>query len=275
MSTKCPYCGENPVVYDYEFSEYVCPHCGAVLEDRPVVDDVGELRVSDEGRHIGSYILNPNYRRLMLRNISVVCAPTGRRVKLALRLLRGVCDVLGVPEVVCLSAERRLLSAVDKLRGELVSRPKATHLLRLLVALSLYVTSRELGCAVSLEDAASAVGVSAGRLYSALWEYRELLGYRHVDTTELYLARVMRALGRQLPPDRLERVVKLTRELMQKYPVTTGKPVHRILAYAIVACRLLRLDVSVVELCRELGVSDHIYIKAARLYRIIKGWSDA
>jgi transposase-like protein len=38
-----------------------------------------------------------------------------------------------------------------------------------------------------------------------------------------------------------------------------------------VACRLLGLDVSVKSLARELGVSEHIYSKAARLYRIIRG----
>lgn len=271
MSAKCPFCGGNPVVYDYEHSEVVCPHCGAVLEDRPVLDYVDEPRVSDEGRHIGSYILNPKYRRLALKNINVVHATGWRVVRLALRLVRDVCTTLSVPETACLSAERRLLSAVDKLRGELAGRPKATRLLRLLVALSLYVTARELGHAVSLGDVASAVGVSEGRLYTALWEHREVLGYRHVDSAELYLPRVMRALSKQLAPEQVEMVAKLTRELMEKYPVVAGKPVHRVLAYAIVACRLLKLDVSVMELCGELGVSDHIYIKAARLYRVISG----
>jgi transcription initiation factor TFIIIB Brf1 subunit/transcription initiation factor TFIIB len=271
MSAKCPFCGGNPVIYDPQFSEYICSHCGAVLEDRPLVDNVSEPRVSDEYKHIGSFIINPNYRRLALKNINVVYATKQRIVRLAVSLLHDACGALGVPWSVCLSAEKRLLSAVDRLRGELAGRPKATRLLRLLVALSLYVTARELGHAVSLGDVASAVGVSEGRLYTALWEHREVLGYRHVDSAELYLPRVMRALSKQLAPEQVEMVAKLTRELMEKYPVVAGKPVHRVLAYAIVACRLLKLDVSVMELCGELGVSDHIYVKAARLYRVISG----
>jgi hypothetical protein len=181
-----------------------------------------------------------------------------------------VCDALSVPEGACLSAERRLLSAVGRLRGELVSRPKAAHLLRLLAALSLYLTSRELGCAVSLRDVASAVGVSEGRLYTALWEHREVLGYKYTDVTELYLPRVLLALSKQLAPEQLERVARLTRELLEKYPVLSGKPLHRTLAYAIVASRLSGVEVLVGEVARELGVSEGIYSKAARLQRVVE-----
>jgi uncharacterized Zn finger protein (UPF0148 family) len=33
---KCPYC-KNPLVYDSEHCEIVCPHCGLVIDDRPLV----------------------------------------------------------------------------------------------------------------------------------------------------------------------------------------------------------------------------------------------
>jgi len=36
-SEKCPYCGKNPLIYDSEHGEIVCPHCGAVIDDRPLV----------------------------------------------------------------------------------------------------------------------------------------------------------------------------------------------------------------------------------------------
>jgi transcription initiation factor TFIIIB Brf1 subunit/transcription initiation factor TFIIB len=267
---KCPFCGGNPVVYDYQFSEYVCSHCGAVLEDRPLVDAVNEPRASDERKFIGSFIMNPNYRRLELRNISVVHASRQKVDRLALSYLHDACSVLGVPRSVCLGAEKRLLGAVDRLRAELVSRPKASRSLRLLAGLSLFATAKELGCTVSLGDVASAVGVSTGRLYAALWKYKDVLGYRHADATEPYLVRVLRALSKQLPPDQLRDVARLARELMEKYPVISGKPLHRVLTYAIVACRFLGLDVSVKSLTRELGVSEHIYDKAIKLHRIIE-----
>jgi transcription initiation factor TFIIIB Brf1 subunit/transcription initiation factor TFIIB len=267
---KCPFCGGNPVIYDPQFSEYICSHCGAVLEDRPLVDNVSEPRVSDEYKHIGSFIINPNYRRLALKNINVVYATKQRIVRLAVSLLHDACGALGVPWSVCLSAEKRLLSAVDRLRGELVGRPKASHLLRLLTGLSLYVTVRELGYAVTLSDVALVIGVGAWRLYAVLWKYRDVLGYRYADVIEPYLVRVMRALSKRLAPDQVEEVAKLARELMEKYPVVSGKPLHRVLAYTIVACRLLGLDVSVKSLVRELRVSEHIYDKAIKLLRAIE-----
>jgi transcription initiation factor TFIIIB Brf1 subunit/transcription initiation factor TFIIB len=267
---KCPYCGGNPVVYDTQFSEYICPHCGAVVDDHPVVDYVSEPRASDEYKHIGSYILNPRFRKMILRQVSVVRATSHKMARLAVNLLHDVCAALSVPETVCLSAERRLLNVIDRMRAELASRPKASHLLRILAALSLYVSSREHSVAVTLEDIAAVLGVSAGKLYSMLWQYRDIVGYKHTDVTELYLARVLKALSKQLTPERLKRVAVLTRELMEKYPVATGRPIYRVLAYALVACKMLRVKVCKQSLARELGVSDYIYSKARRLYRTIK-----
>jgi len=37
MYDKCPECGGNPIIYDIEFHAYVCPHCGLVINDRPLV----------------------------------------------------------------------------------------------------------------------------------------------------------------------------------------------------------------------------------------------
>jgi transcription initiation factor TFIIIB Brf1 subunit/transcription initiation factor TFIIB len=52
---KCPHCGYNPVVYDTEFGEYVCTHCGTVLSDHPVID-VDEYREKPESRnHVGTW----------------------------------------------------------------------------------------------------------------------------------------------------------------------------------------------------------------------------
>jgi transcription initiation factor TFIIIB Brf1 subunit/transcription initiation factor TFIIB len=267
---KCPYCGGNPVVYDPQFSEYICPHCGAVLEDHPILDVAEEPRSSDKYKHIGSYILNPNYKRLILRQIHTVYMAERRKIRLAVNLLHDMCVALSVPESACLSAEWRLLSVIDRLRDKLVSRPKVVRLLRVLAALSLYVSSRELGYAVALEDVARLLGVSAGKLYTLLWQYRDIVGYKYTDVTELYLPRVLRALSKQLTPEQLERVAKLTRELLEKYPILSGKPLHRTLAYAIVAARLSGVEVLVGELARELGVSEGIYSKATRLQRVVK-----
>lgn len=52
---KCPHCGCNPVVYDQEFGEYVCTHCGTVVSDRPIVDEE-EYREEPESRdHVGAW----------------------------------------------------------------------------------------------------------------------------------------------------------------------------------------------------------------------------
>jgi transcription initiation factor TFIIIB Brf1 subunit/transcription initiation factor TFIIB len=55
VAVKCPHCGGNPVVYDPEFGEYVCTHCGTVVSDHPVVDD-DEYRENPEDRdHVGTW----------------------------------------------------------------------------------------------------------------------------------------------------------------------------------------------------------------------------
>jgi transcription initiation factor TFIIIB Brf1 subunit/transcription initiation factor TFIIB len=41
---KCPQCGKNPLVYDPERGEIVCPHCGLVIDDRPLVHVANESR---------------------------------------------------------------------------------------------------------------------------------------------------------------------------------------------------------------------------------------
>jgi transcription initiation factor TFIIIB Brf1 subunit/transcription initiation factor TFIIB len=37
LQEKCPQCGKNPLVYDLEYHEIVCPRCGLVIDDRPLV----------------------------------------------------------------------------------------------------------------------------------------------------------------------------------------------------------------------------------------------
>jgi hypothetical protein len=45
---SCPYCGKN-VIYDSERCEIVCPHCGLVIDDRPLVS-TSSSRNEDGGR---------------------------------------------------------------------------------------------------------------------------------------------------------------------------------------------------------------------------------
>jgi Transcription initiation factor TFIIIB, Brf1 subunit/Transcription initiation factor TFIIB len=56
---RCPYCSGNPVVYDAEFHEWVCPHCGTVLDER--VYESQREDVSYQLEH-GSWILVPWYK---------------------------------------------------------------------------------------------------------------------------------------------------------------------------------------------------------------------
>jgi hypothetical protein len=136
------------------------------------------------------------------------------------------------------------------------------------------LTCREHYYALSLRDIEEGLGVRASEVYSWLYEYGDIVGYKYTDTTELYLVRVMKAMSKQLTPEQVERVAKLTRELMEKYPVITGKPVHRVLVYALVACKVLGVKVCKYGLMRELGVSDYIYNRVGKLYKTIKRLSE-
>lgn len=49
-SEKCPYCGKNPLIYDSEHGEIVCPHCGVVIDDRPLVSTSSSRDDKDSGR---------------------------------------------------------------------------------------------------------------------------------------------------------------------------------------------------------------------------------
>jgi transcription initiation factor TFIIIB Brf1 subunit/transcription initiation factor TFIIB len=271
---RCQFCGGNPVVYDPQFGEYVCPHCGAVVEDHPVVDAVSEPRVSDEYKHIGTCLHSRRHPILVFRHISTIYTKRYVLSKEAIRELRRICSRLNIPMQLCSSAETRAVSAVEKF----LSSGKSLHgkhrgkreLAERIALLSLYLTCREHHYALTLRDIEEGLGVRASEVYSWLYEYGDIVGYKYTDTTELYLVRVMKAMSKQLTPEQVERVAKLTRELMEKYPVTTGKPVHRVLVYALVACEMLRVEVCKYRLASELGVSDYIYSRVSRLHRIIK-----
>jgi transcription initiation factor TFIIIB Brf1 subunit/transcription initiation factor TFIIB len=271
---RCPYCGGNPVVYDPQFSEYVCPHCGAVLDDRPIMDFTDEYRVSDEQKHIGTHVYSKKHFKLVFRHMQVVYTKKHVLTRMALRELYMICDRLSVPRQLCSSAEARVVSAVERL----LSSGKSIHgkhhgkrdVAERIALLSLYLTCREHNYALLLRDVEERLGIPANIVYSWLYEYRDILGYKYTDTRALYLVRVLKALSKQLTPDQTEKVAKLTRELLEKYPVATGRPVHTTLTYALVACRMLGVRVCVNSLASELGVSDYVYSRARRLYSLIK-----
>jgi len=273
-SVECPYCGGNPVIYDPQFGEYVCAHCGAVLDDRPILDVAGEPRVSDEYKHIGTHVYSRRHPILVFRHMRVVYTKKYVLTRMALRELYMICGRLSVPRQLCSSAEARVVSAVERLLSSGKSLHGKRHgkreVAERIALLSLYLTCREHNYALLLRDVEEKLGIPANTLYSWLYEYRDILGYKYTDTRTLYLVRVLKALSKQLTPDQIESVARLTRELLEKYPIATGRPVHRVLAYALVACRMLGVRVRVNSLTSELGVSDYIYGRARRLYSIIK-----
>jgi transcription initiation factor TFIIIB Brf1 subunit/transcription initiation factor TFIIB len=271
---RCPYCGGNPVVYDPQFSEYVCPHCGAVLDDRPILDVASEERVNDEHKHIGTHVYSRKHFKLVFRHMQVVYTKKYVLARMALRELRKICSRLGVPMQLCSSAEPRVVSAVERfftsgksLQGKYHGKRDVAERIALL---SLYLTCREHNYALSMRDIHEKLGIPPNIVYSWLYEYRDILGYKYTDTRALYLVRVLKALSKQLTPDQTENVARLTRELLEKYPVATGRPVHTTLTYALVACRMLGVRVCVNSLASELGVSDYVYSRARRLYSLIK-----
>jgi transcription initiation factor TFIIB len=271
---KCPFCGGNPVIYDPNFSEYICPHCGTVLEDHPVLDVAEEPRPSDEHKHIGTRIHSRKNPILVFRHISTVYTKKYVLTREAIRELRRICSRLSIPVQLCSSAEHRAVVAVERF----LASGKSLHgkhrgkrdVAERIALLSLYLTCREQHYALLLRDVEEKLGIPANTVYSWLYEYRDILGYKYTDTAELYLVRVLKALSKQLTPEQVEEVAKLTRELLEKYPIATGKPVHRVLAYALVACKMLRVNVCAGSLASALGVSDYIYSRARRLYKTIK-----
>ena len=58
MHEKCPYCGKNPLIYDSEHCEIVCPYCGVVIDDRPLVSTSSRDSKDGDRKH--------RHRRLVL-----------------------------------------------------------------------------------------------------------------------------------------------------------------------------------------------------------------
>jgi len=48
---KCPYCGKTPLIYDSEHCEIVCPYCGLVIDDRPLVSTSSSRDGKDSEKH--------------------------------------------------------------------------------------------------------------------------------------------------------------------------------------------------------------------------------
>lgn len=135
----CPYCNRQAVIFDPDSNEYVCTHCGAVIEDH-VIDHGFEYRLLDShmvlGRTSGSFTNRTHDNGIggtTFGRISVYSSPTNKKkwsdikrlqksirvekknkiVEKALRHLNDYIRILRPPKYVAETAGQILRKAVE------------------------------------------------------------------------------------------------------------------------------------------------------------------
>jgi transcription initiation factor TFIIIB Brf1 subunit/transcription initiation factor TFIIB len=149
LQEKCPHCGKNPLVYDLERHEVVCPHCGLVIDDRPLVS------VADCYKH-----REHGHRRLVFIN---VCADAWLHI--SLEIVRSMYKQVFFDTCTLKTAER-VLADMRKSSRRLPDCEKVAKF-------AVLVASRRCGEVVELE-----------KLFESVSEVYELL--RHDYLRKLY-----------------------------------------------------------------------------------------
>ena len=233
---KCPYCGGNPVVYDTELHAYVCPHCGAVVDERPV-----DYRPSFKEK--------PNLSRDDARRVKPLYKMRGWLT----RLVEDQCRLLGLGKYLCLQAKARVAAAVQEIvREEGVKRLDARKFKHVSAA-CIYTVLLEHGSAVSLKKLSRQLGLGEGKVFTALYKYKEEIGFRHVDKTTRLIPAVVSALRRQLSEEDAEKVRGELLRLAPKVPYSPRNPLYYVAVLAVAIARRLGLKVKVERLGEDLG----------------------
>jgi transcription initiation factor TFIIIB Brf1 subunit/transcription initiation factor TFIIB len=233
---KCPYCGGNPVIFDPELQIYVCPHCGAVIDEHPI-----EYRLPKKE--------TVNVSRDDVRRTR----PLYKMRDWLTRLVEDQCSILGLSKYLCLQVKRRVAAAVQEIvREEGVKRLDARKF-KYVSAACIYAVLLEHGSAVPIKRLSRQLGLEEGRVFTALYKYKDEIGFRHVDKTVRLIPTVVSALRKQLSEEDVERVRSGLLRLAAELPFPTRNPLYHAAVLAVAVARRLGLKVEVKRLGEGLG----------------------
>ncbi|MEM1695523.1 MAG: transcription initiation factor IIB family protein [Desulfurococcaceae archaeon] len=250
---KCGYCGCGEILYDFTLHAYVCPTCGTVLEDRPILMSAEKnLKENHVPRYSGSFTHRVHDhgvggteiagnitrhivegRTWVMRNIDVKFDKQHRRLVKALRELNNLAKRLNAP------------SAVIETAGEILHKVMKDvnvkeQTLRRVVAAALFTAYKKCGYPRPIKLFAREVGLEEGDLWDGLRKLSEL----DKDTKTLvesneprfYVNYVTSSL--KLPPE----IGALASEIVgnvREHPVVSGKSPASLAAAAVYLASIL------------------------------------
>lgn len=259
---KCPYCGGNPVIFDPELQAYVCSHCGAVIDEHPV-----EYRLPFKEK--------PNVSREDVGRTR----PLYKMKDWLTRLVEDQCRLLGLSMYLCLQVKKRVAAAVQEIvRKEGVKRIDARKF-KYVSAACIYVTLLEHGSTISLTKLARQLGLKGGKLFTALYKYRDEIGFRHMEKVTRYIPTVVSALHKQLSEEDVEKVRGELLRLAAELPYPPRNPLYYVAILAVAVARRLGLKVEVERLGEDLGFTpsqiNSMYTRIKELARRIEEFEEA
>jgi transcription initiation factor TFIIIB Brf1 subunit/transcription initiation factor TFIIB len=259
---ECPYCGGNPVIFDPELQVYVCPHCGTVIDEHPVVYRLPKKET-------------PNVSRDDVRRTK----PIYRMDDWLVRLVEDQCQLLGLGRYLCLQVKRRVATVAQGIaRKEILSRPDSRKF-RYVSAACIYTILLEHGSAISLKELSKKLGLESGKVYTALYRYKDIIGFKPVNKLPHYIPVAIEALKEQLPEEQAERVRGEVERLATVYPQTPENPLYHVAMLAIIAARRLGFQIEVKRFVANLGFTpsqvESIYTRTKELARRIELFEEA
>jgi transcription initiation factor TFIIIB Brf1 subunit/transcription initiation factor TFIIB len=245
---NCQHCGAE-VIFDSELQAYVCPCCGTVLDDRPLIgyDDVKPCH------HVGSYVVlgNPIGRRHLDlvylerygRGWGRTRAENARRL---VKLLLSTCRSLGLDPSVCIDAEKILFNNIGNLQK--LSRVRS----RQLVGEALLKVAWSRGIPLQVQRVEELLGVS---LFSVTEYIDKVAKIKYYETSmSTVFARVAEAVLK-VSPSLGDKLISIARDAMSN--VLSGSYKYRALAAFYYAARVLNVKLNMSAVCRELGLSEN------------------
>ena len=243
----CQYCGANEVVFDSELQAYVCPRCGTILDDRPLVSVNVE---SAPSHYVGSIVAlgNPIGRK----HVDLVtlerygrgrCKTRAENVKKLVKLLLSTCRSLFLDWSVCVDAEKILLDNVVNI--EKLGRVRS----RQLVGEALLKVTWSRGIPLNTRRVEELLGVKLFNVTENIDKETKMRYYATQMSTAF--ARVAEAVTKVLGRN-CDELVKLAREAMSN--VLSGSYKYRALAAFYYASRALGVKLNMSAVCREVGL---------------------
>jgi transcription initiation factor TFIIIB Brf1 subunit/transcription initiation factor TFIIB len=248
---SCPHCGAQ-IIFDGELQAYVCPRCGVVVEDRPLVggDDLSP------SHRVGSYIARAVAvsNRLGRKHLDIYtlekygrnCGKArAENVKSLARLLISICRSLNLDWSVCVDAERILLESVGKVQ-------KLSYLKsRRLVAEALLKVAWSRGVPLNVQKVEELLGAKLFNVTESI--DREAKARYYAAQMSAAFAKVAEAVLKVSPNlGDAQELIKLAREALER--VLSGSYKYRALAAFYYASRALGVKLNMSAVCREVGL---------------------